>query len=83
MPIVDLEFGHSIPLSACKDRDEMLETTVANNADSEGKYVISYDLMPLSVQYTIAPGHHVTLCSPEGMLQNDGGTSLTVTTPGL
>lgn len=83
MPIVDLEPGKSIPLSECKDRDQLLETTIANNGKDEGRYVISYDLMPLSVQYTIKAGHSVTLCSPAGTIENDGKVALTVTTPGL
>ncbi|MEM7361148.1 MAG: hypothetical protein AAF431_18820 [Pseudomonadota bacterium] len=84
MPIVSLEPGHSIPLSKCVDCNPMEETTITNNSDAEGRYVISYDLAPLSVQYRIAPGHHSTMCSSlEGTIENNGDVTLAVQTPGL
>lgn len=84
MPLIALEPGHSIPLSKCIDCDPLQETTVTNNTESEGRYVISYDLAPLSIQFKIAPGHHSTMCSSlGGTLANSGDVTLDVSTPGL
>ena len=83
MPIVTLPPGRSVELSECKGDDKLASTSIANHEDSEGKYVIAFDLMPLSVQHTIAPGASVSMCGPAGSIQNNGDVTLTVTTPGL
>ncbi|RCK19703.1 hypothetical protein [Thalassospira lucentensis] len=83
MPLIKLEPKKSVPLSECKDRDPMAETTISNKTDKTAKYVISYDSMPLSVQNTLNAHQSVTMCSPAGSILNDGDVELIVETPGL
>ena len=83
MPLVALEPKKSIPLSACKDRNPIASTVITNPSAEEGKFVVSYNDMPLSVQYTLEPKHSITMCSAAGEITNDGTVTLEVSTPGL
>jgi hypothetical protein len=79
MPLVLLEPGKSLALQE-KDHD-----AVSNPHPSEGKYVLSFNLMPLSIQHMIPPHGYQPFIVPKGgaSIENNGKIALTVITPGL
>jgi hypothetical protein len=79
MPLVVLQKGKSLPL---KEGDH---DAVTNPNTKEGKYVLSFNLMPLSIQHHILPHGHQAFVVPKGgaSVENNGSVELIVITPGL
>jgi hypothetical protein len=79
MPLVTLLKGHSLKLNE-GDHD-----SVVNPHTQEGKYVLSFNLMPLSIQHMILPHAHQAFIVPKGgaSVENNGPVDLVVITPGL
>ena len=79
MPLVVLQKGKSLSLNE-GDHD-----AVTNPNTKEGQYVMSFNLMPLSVQHHILPHGHQAFVVPKGgaSVENNGSVDLVVITPGL
>jgi hypothetical protein len=79
MPLVLLPQGKSLSLNE-GDKD-----AVSNPNTETGQYVLSFNLMPLSVQFQILPHAHHPFVVPKGgaSIENNGPVDLVVTTPGL
>lgn len=79
MPLVVLGKGKSLSLGE-GDHD-----AVVNPNTKEGKYVLAFNLMPLSIQHFILPHAHQAFVVPKGgaSIENNGSVGLVVITPGL
>jgi len=79
MPLVLLGKGKSLKLNE-NDHD-----AVSNPHPMEGKYVLAFNLMPLSIQHFIGPHGYQKFIVPKGgaTIENNGEVDLTVITPGL
>jgi hypothetical protein len=79
MPLVVLQKKKSLSL---KEGDH---DAVTNPNPKEGKYVLAFNLMPLSIQHHILPHGHQAFVVPKGgaSIENNGSVELVVITPGL